>query len=170
MAKLNEKIVYIHNPLPDLQDKEIIEKADIEIEASIRPPFDIHWNYAFGNDLEVVRLSVGEYMPLRQSEAAMFLRQFKEIGMVIVEDINDADELKKKTLEGLQTAQKFYADRGNKRLIELRKTHGLGKDEMEDYKYEHWVYYYNQAKADLIGDHIRSVRSGSVEPDTGGPA
>ena len=32
--------------------------------------------------------------------------------------------------------------------------HGIGKDELEDHRYDLWVYYYNQAKADFIGEAL----------------
>jgi hypothetical protein len=95
---------------------------------------------------------------LRESECRAFLAEFSELGGVIISsDATDLEHLQERT-KGLFAAAKKFSEQGRKRLVEIRKGFGFGKEDMEDHKYDHWAYYYNQAKADIIVDHLKELR------------
>ena len=158
---ISEKVFHAFNPMPDVTEERLIKLANLPlIEPSRRAPFDVLWKYAGGLDQERITLSPGETLVLRETEAQQFLTEFKELGMVVVEDVNDKDEVRRKRAEGLQKALTFYSDRGMKRVTEWRKTHGHSKEDLDDFKYSDlWVYYLNQAKADVVAEELQEVKA-----------
>jgi hypothetical protein len=157
MAKrgFSEKNYCGANPLPDISDAEILERAGLDVmEPKDMGPFTLDWKYAPGPDREFARLKPGDYLILRESERQMFLTELADLGAVVYP--HGADPFVKATaeLKGLRRAMEHFGRQGNTRLIELRKTHGLTKEEMDDYKYDHWAYYYNQARADVLKEAV----------------
>lgn len=156
---IQEPVVYVHNPMPSVTDKEIAERAELDLMdfSEKKTPFDWHWTYNAGLDQEHIDVLPGDFYALRKSEAELFLRQFAELGAVLVDDPHDEAQVKKSAMKGLKKAHTFWSDRGNKRIIDFRKTHGIGREEMTDYTYDLWVYYRNQAIADRIQEEIREI-------------
>jgi hypothetical protein len=167
---ISEKIQYVHNPLPNVTEEDLLAKTDLDlIRASTRPFFEFRWKYGAGLENEFVVVSPGEFLPLRASEARDFLREFSEMGGVIVEDKDDADAVRKATDKGLQAAFKFWSDRGSKRVAEYRKRHGISKDDLEDHMYDLWVYFRNQAAADLVKATISELRKSAFKKSPAAP-
>ena len=161
MAKrgISEKVNHIYNPLPDVSDEEILERAGLDlIEPAKRSQWICDWKYSAGQDGEWIHLGPGEFLMLRESEVRDFMRENREMGMVVVDDPTDPESVRKATLAGLTAALKFFRDRGKVRLLDVRKTHGFTQEEMEENKHDHWAYYYNQAKADIISDVLKDLR------------
>jgi hypothetical protein len=153
---ISEKIVYAFNPLPDVSDASLYKAAKLPlIEPAKISPFVVTWKYGGTLEDETVHLQPGDFLGLRESEGQEFLRDKSEVGCVLVDDPTDEEQVKEARRKGLIVAQKFYAERGHKRIFEWRKNHGVSKDEMEDHRYDLWVYYYNQAKADLIAKELK---------------
>jgi len=165
---LREKILYAHNPLPNISDSELLEKAGLDLmEGATRPIlFTWSWKYSAGLEFESLRLKPGEFAPLRENEAKDFMVEFREQGGVLApnEDVNDP-ATRKLVIEGLTRAHTFYANRGaNKRVPEWRKVHGLSKEEALESKYEVWTFYRNQAAADVIAERIQKLRAAPAAP------
>ena len=157
---ISETLYYVYNPLPDIDEAEVLERAKLDgIEPKAVHPFGVLWQYGGTLEQEKVSLKPGEFFPLRKSEADAFLKEFGPLGIVAVEDPHNPDEVRKATLSGLNKALEYWRARGNKRITEYRKTHGIGADELEDFRYDLWAYYYNQARADIIKDKITDIRT-----------
>lgn len=158
---ISEKSFYAFNPLPAITDADVLARAGLdELMTAVAPlPFHFSWKYGGTNETEIVQYPPQEMSLLRQSECADFVKRFAEEGLVILEDPNDTKEVKTKTIEGLVKALAFWTSRGKKKLVELRKLHGYSREDMEDYRYDHWVYYANQAKADFISDSLKVLRA-----------
>lgn len=168
MARLgiSDKSFFAFNPLPDVTDAEVLERAgltDLVQESRVRP-FHIAWNYGFGPDGEVVRLKPGDKVVLRKSEADMFAHQYADEGMVLLEDASDPEHVRQKSIEGVERAIRFYNLRGRRRLVEIRKNLQYSKEDMEDSKADHWVYYANEAKADILRDYLKQLRKPVRKP------
>jgi hypothetical protein len=161
---LREKMVYIHNPLPLVSDLELLKRADLEfIEGSERPfLFSWTWKYDTGPNFEQLRVAPGEFSPLREAEAHGFIAEFGEQGAVAVEDPEDADEVLKAKLKGLNAARKFWLDRGTRRAQAYRKVQGIGKEELEEQKSDLWPYYRNQAAAEVCDEEMKRLKDGGV--------
>lgn len=162
---ISEKSFYAFNPLPAITDAEVLKRAGLSdlMEPAKPLPFYVTWKYGGTLETETVRLPPQEMFVLRESECKEFAREFTEMGMVILEDPADADEVKAKTIAGLQKAQVYWNRTGAKRLIAIRKTHSYSKEDMEDLRGDHWSYHANQAKADIISDTLKSIRKASKE-------
>jgi len=161
---ISEKLVYIYNPLPAVSEKDLIDQTDLEmLEASEKNFFQFRWKYGAADEYEFVIVEPKEMLALRQSEAPEFMREFAELGAVVLEDPSDELEVARIALNGLRKAQKYWADRGTKRVMEYRKTHGIGRDELEDHKYDLWVYFRNQAAADAVEAEMKAVRSAAAK-------
>jgi hypothetical protein len=88
----------------------------------------------------------------------MFREEFKDIGgAVYAVDATDL-EVAEEEAKAIDRAMKHYARQGNVRLVDIRKKHGLTREEMEDFKYDHWAYYYNQARADILKEALKEQR------------
>jgi hypothetical protein len=151
----SEKVFHGVNAMPDTSDADILKRAKLDmIEPGKRKPFTLDWRFAPGPDSEFVSLAPGDFCLLRESECHFFLEEFRDIGGVVYPV--DATDLEKATavVDGMRRAMKHFNDQGSVRLVDLRKKHGLTKEEMEDFKYDHWAYYYNQARADVLKDAV----------------
>ena len=159
---LRETMVHIHNPLPNISDVELLKRADLElIEGSDRPfLFSWTWKYDTGVNFEQLRVLPGEFSPVRKSEALSFIAEFGEQGAVMVEDPEDAEEVLKAKLKGLNAARKFWLDRGTRRAQAYRKVQGIGKEELEEQKSDLWPYWRNQAAAEVCEEEMKRLKDG----------
>lgn len=157
---LSEEVVYVLNPLPDVEDAELLKRAGLALATpATESPFRMTWQFGSGLERETVTLDPGERALLRSSEAAEFMETFREQGAVVLPLECGEAEVAKHTADGLRRAQKFYRDRGAARVKDYQKTHGLSKEELEDHRYETWAWHHNQAKADVIEESLRRVLS-----------
>jgi hypothetical protein len=147
------------NPLPEVTDAQVLKRAGLDMtEPKDMSPFVLDWIFAPGPDREFVRLNPGDHVVLRQSECPMFREEFKDIGgAVYAVDATDL-EVAEEEAKAIDRAMKHYARQGNVRLVDIRKKHGLTREEMEDFKYDHWAYYYNQARADILKEALKEQR------------
>jgi hypothetical protein len=156
----SEPVVHVYNPLPDVSDAEILERAGLDlIDPATRSPWICDWRYSGHDEREWVHLKPGEFLMLRKSELPEFMNENRELGMVVVDDPQDPESIRKATIKGLTAAYTFFKDRGKVRLLAVRKTHGFTAEEMEENRHEHWAYYYNQAKADIIAEVLKDLRA-----------
>lgn len=160
---ISEQIVWLYNPCPDITERELLERAKLEnIEASDLSPFEIRWKYGGVLETEWLVLRPGEQHGVRKSEAAEFMEEFGEQGMVTLSAHPDVEEARTKAVKGLQQALKFWKDRGGKRAMEYRKKNALSRDDMEEYRYDLWAYYLNEEKAKAIEAEIRRLQNGGT--------
>jgi hypothetical protein len=152
---ITEETVYVLNPLPPIEDAEVLERAGMSetSEAAKLKPLVIDWQYSFGEEREFIRLEPGQRVLMRVSDAQAFLKECAERGLVTHRVDADEATIARVSAEGLKKAIAFWSDRGRQRLITIRKKLGLTKEEMEDSRHEHWSFYYNQALADLLREH-----------------
>lgn len=157
---LSEKSYYAFNPLPPTTDADLLERAGLDLMDPVSPlPFAVSWKYGGTLESEVVRIPPGDMVMLRGGiEVRDFEKAWSEFGLVVLENPQDLKEVRAKTIAGLQKAVQFWSQRGAKKLVELRKLHGYSKEDMEDYKHDHWIYYINQAKADVLAELLRELR------------
>ena len=107
-------------------------------------------------DAELIRLNPGDSIILREgSETKDFLTSLKEVGAVLIEDLNDEVEVLEASLKGLRVAERFYRERGEIRVKSMMRERGLtSKDEAAEYRYDYWIYYLNQRST---SDSIRET-------------
>lgn len=148
------------NPLPNVTDAEVLERAKLDMiePREAKMPFALEWTHGGGLEKEYMRLNPGERHIMRDSDAALLVRELGEQG-VISHPLNaSVEEVKRLVLQALQRAQQFWSFRGGQRLTEFRKKSGLGKDEIEDHRYDLYAFHYNQALADILADKIAELR------------
>jgi hypothetical protein len=157
---ISEKVRYAHNPLPVCTEAELFERVglDLIVPSEEQPPFRIMWKYGGGLESENLTLDPGDFWALRESEVIEFEREWAELGMVVVDDYTDKEEVRAASAKGLARAQTFYHDRGQKRLTEMRKIHGYSLEDMKDHMSDHWSYYLNKAKAEVIMEALKALR------------
>lgn len=156
---ITEKSVTVLNSLPPIDDATVLERAGLAdvAEAGKLTPLHIDWQYSGGLEREFIRLLPGESQILRESDAQAIMRECAERGLVTHPVGASEDVVLKARVEGMKRAITFYADRGLKRVQALRKKHGLTKEEVEENKYDYWSFYYNQAVADLLREHLNEI-------------
>jgi hypothetical protein len=153
---ITEKSVYVHNPLPPIEDAEILAKAgldDTAIPADLKPLVR-DWTYGSGLTQEFLRLQPGERVIMRESDGNVCLKELKEQGVVIYAIDATPEQVKAACADGIRQAIVFYADRGNKRLTTLRKIHNYDRQAMEDNKHENWSFYYNQSLSEMLRAYL----------------
>jgi hypothetical protein len=158
-----EESVCIFNPLPDVEDTDLLKIAKLDelTIAAKRSPFILEWKYSGGLEGEYIELKPGERRVLRASDARLWLKAVGEKGGVVHPMQASETQVRKLAAEGIQRAIKFYKDRGPARLPEVRKKLGLTKEEMEEARHEHWAYYMNAARAEVLERRLRELRSPS---------
>jgi len=156
---ISETSVFVFNPLPALEDADVLERAGLleTAEAATLSPLYIEWQYSGGREREYIRLLPGERAVLRMSDAAAMMHEKAEQGLTTLRLEGTPEEEKIASVAGLKRAIQFYTDRGNKRLQNIRKRFGLTREEMEENKHEHWSFYYNQAVADLLREELNRL-------------
>jgi hypothetical protein len=160
----SEQTFLATNPMPDVTDAEVLKRAELDmIEPKERSPFMMDWKYAPGPDSEYVSLAPGDSVIIRKSECAEFLTEFGEMGGVVIPTAASELEILQAKAQGLVSAVKKYAEQGKTRLVEIRKGKGLTKEDMDDYKYDHWAYYYNQARSEICAEHLKALREEIAE-------
>lgn len=153
-SSIVQRIVYAHNPLPNVSEAELLKDAGLDmIEASRISPFTFRWNYGG----EHIFLEAGENIPLRESEAALFRLEFEDHGGVVLEDAQDDAEVRRVSIEGLRRAQKRYKAGGAVLVLEYRKRHGITKEEAEERKHDLWAYHLCEAKANACEREIKRL-------------
>lgn len=161
---LREKIVVAANPMPKTTETELYKIAGFETRQPAgdhMDPFALEWQYGSRGTGELVVLKAGETIQLRESEAAEFHSRFKDEGGVIYPADATPGQVKQALLGGLKKALKFYDDSGLKRVIEFRKVHGYGKEDVLDYKENLlWAYYFNDARVQVIKSLIAEMERG----------
>lgn len=159
MRGMSEKVFHIYNPLPNIDDEEILKQAGLDLlEPATRCQWICDWKYSGGDEREYIHLSPGQFLMLRESEIKDFLKECAELGMVVVKDPQDPESIREASIKGLIAALKFFKDRGKKRLMDVRKTHGFTAEEMEENKHDHWAYHYNEAKAHFIAEELKHLK------------
>ena len=154
----SEKTVAVFNPLPAVTTQEVIKRAGLENELDAADePFVFLWTYGYGEERENLNISPGEPVILRENEAKMYMDDKAEEGCVVITDMNDPEEVRLESLRGLRRARDFWQFRGTKQLVNIRKNLEIGKEELEDYKVEHWRLYYNEALKDICKDEIEAI-------------
>lgn len=159
---LREKVVYAHNPLPAVTDRELLDRAGLDI---VDGPdktqlFTWIWVYDVGENYERVKLAPGDFVAMRENEGRAFLTRLAEQGGVVIEDPDDPAEVKAAKLKGLAAARGFWVDRGTKLARDYRKRHGIGQEELEEMKFDLWPFYRNQVAADVCEEEMKRLRTG----------
>lgn len=165
MAKLrgiSEKTLYVYNPLPQVTDHDLLIDSglDMIMEPGKRSPFRAQWDYGAGHERETIYIEPGEFFAMRESDAKEFVSSANhtELGYVVVNTPNaDDPEVKKAAITGLRKALAFYRDRGDKRIITMRKVHGLSEDEINEQRADYWCYFYSAAQARAIQHEIERL-------------
>lgn len=152
------------NPLPAVTDDEVLTKAGLDLTTRARRlPFTIDWKHDFGENYEFIRLEPGDSVILRQSEIQGFKDMVGELGVAVFRIGCSPVEKAEAELEALRIAMNKYTEQGRVRLTAIKKTHGFSDQDMEDHKYDHWAYYYNQAKADILRDAVKAKQKEIAE-------
>lgn len=158
---LSEETFFALNPLPEITERELLDMAGMEDVRGAEKfnAFEMNWTWSAGLEREALRLKPGQKALLRETEAREWLRDFKELGGVLVDMDAKPAEIRKASVEGLERAARFYRDRGEIRVVEFMKTHGLGDSELGRYKYQLWAYYLNEQKANFLMDKAKELRN-----------
>jgi hypothetical protein len=156
---ISEESVLVLNPLPAVDDAEVLERAGLleTAEAVDLKPLYIDWQYSAGAEREFIRLLPGESKVLRQSDASAMMHEVAEKGLCLVSLKATDEELKNARAGGIKRAITFYTERGNKRLQNIRKRFGLTAEEMKENRHEHWSFYFNQALADILREELNKL-------------
>jgi hypothetical protein len=160
---ITERLMHVINPLPDVGEAVLLERAGLDmLEPSKLSPFVYNWKYSGGLETEIVQLNPGDHVALRESEVKEFMAEFKDLGAIAVPADCDEETREKAVLKGLQTAHRHYHNVGGRRIVELKKGRGYSKEDLEDHKYDHWVYHLNAARADVIAEQIKALRKNTT--------
>jgi GNAT superfamily N-acetyltransferase len=160
---ITEKSVYLTNPLPAFTDAEILKRAGLDdtTEAHQGRTLAMDWQYSAGAEREFIRLHPGDFQIMRASDAGLMLKELSEQGLASYPVDADEATIKQAREQGVRRAITFYADRGLKRVQEIRKKFGLTKDEIEERRHDYWSFYYNQAIADMLRESLTPKKGAS---------
>lgn len=155
---VSEKIKYIFSPFPKISEEDLIKEAGLELIAPSKvPPFLVVWEYGGGFEKELVPLDSGDCVPLRESEAVEFMREYRNQGFVVLDDPNDPEEVLEKQIIGLRRAREYWRARGSTRIAFYRKARGLTKEEVDDMKSELHPWYLAEARVTVITNELRRL-------------
>lgn len=155
-TKITGKTVFVYNPLPAITDEAVLRRAGL-LELTVpaeRLPLIREWQYSAGSERENLVLNPGQRVALQEMYAVWLLKELREQGVVSHEMDADETAIRKAALEGFQKAIRFHAERGAKRLTDIRKRLGYSLEEMIEHKHEHYSFYHNQAIADMLREEM----------------
>lgn len=162
---LTQTLVNIYSPHPKVSEEKLLKEAGLGlVTPSERDPFEFMWKYGAGAEREVLVIQAGSRTPIREEEAKMFLKEADELGFVTVPLSPSDKDIRDASIRGLQKAVAYWRSRGNTKIAEFRRTRGIGREEMEDFRYDYWPYYLAQAKAEACEAELRRVKSDKSEP------
>jgi len=149
---MTEDTFVLFNPLPDISERELFKRAGLE-NVDINE-HGVPFRFRTVLDGEFVGIDPGGKIVIRESEVALIKGRATEVGLGIVPSDASDDVVNTETKRALRTAFLFYSSRGKRRLQQLRKTHGLTAEEMDERRDEYWAYHVNGAKADFISEAL----------------
>lgn len=156
---LNEDIVYILNPNPDVTDAELLERAKLEFEPSIggSAPFAFNWQFSGGLQRESVLIQPGQILATRRGIADMIVAELAQFGAVVVPDPNDEESVTASRRRGLRAAINFYRPLGQQKVRSMMRERGLQKDEADEYRHDYFPYHYNQARLEVLQETLDAI-------------
>jgi len=155
MSRVGEAIRYAYNPLPEISDKDVLDRAELRRPARDIKPTEFRWKMWIDNDQRFFLLKPGDSIPLRGVEGEVFLKEFGDRGGVLLDNPTDDDEVQEAKVTALSKAAQFYQDRGLTRVDDYQNRHGLDGSQIERRKHgDLWQYFYNQALADIFMDEL----------------
>ena len=160
---ISEKVVFAYNPLPDVGEDELFKADRLNelFEPGIVSPFSFTWKYGGGLQQETVHLRPGDFLPLRESEAAEFIQSTNatELGLVVLPDQNiTTPKNRKLILAALMNAAKFYNQHGAAQIMKQRKVHNYTEEDIFDLRAQYHSYFINKAKELAIRAEIERLR------------
>lgn len=166
---ISEKIVYVYNPLPAVEEVRLLEAAGLAelFEPATESPFRFTWKYGTGLQGESVDIYPGEFLPLRESEATEFMQSsnVSDLGLCVVNTNNpDVPAVRKAAIKALQDAAKYYLEGGTKQLLQQKKRHSYSEAEMEDMRAQYYPYHLNKAKEAAIRARIVELQGTKPKP------
>src|SRR5574338_1535131 len=159
--KITERNVTLHNPCPKgMSEVDVWDEVGI-FEPSARedvPAFRVDYRWAPGDasEEEAIRLDPGDSIEVRSTEGRMIFQALSDRGVVVLED---GEELTvEKTLQALNRAKNFFAERGARQIVNFQRTHGLSEEEMKVQKGRVAPYFYNKEREKLIDAEITRLQ------------
>lgn len=150
--QLEDKILYAINPLPEVSDKDVIRRAKLRRRPQRFSPFEFRWRVGQGGILRSYVLNPGESpLALRgKEEQEAFLRIWEDCGGVLVEDPNDADELRQARIDGLLRARQRWIPVGQEAADNYQIRHRLTDEQLSRQRDQLWRWFYNEALIHFI--------------------
>ena len=166
---INMPLYVVANPLPEATLWDLMVRAGVDEMFYGEFPgqyFAHNWKYSAGLEMENVSWGPGEERILPEDIAEMVIRELGEQGMVMYPQEASEAEVEHARLAGIQRAQRFWAERGHRRVIAYQRNQNFSDDQVAQYKSEIWKYYVNQAAADLL---MEKLQEGKNAPSTARP-
>lgn len=161
---LRERQKFVFNPLPKGQSqRKYAEQAGfVRLQvASTEDCFRYGWKFSGGLQAESIVLDpsdfwrdeAGRVCALRESEANELIRDLGEMGIVLVDDPDNEDEVLEKGIRGLDKAISYWGTRGRTCLDQYQMLNQFDDTKMRNARLETWVYYVNEKLAEHLEKH-----------------
>lgn len=162
---LTQTLVNIYSPHPQTDEADLLKAAGLDLTTpSVRDPFEYTFKYGSGAEREVLVFRAGTLTAVREDEAAMVVKEAGDLGFVVVPMVPSDKELRDAALNGLRKAIAYWRERGNAKIAEFRRARGIGKEEMEDFRYDYWPYHLAQAKCDACKAELDRIKKTPAPP------
>jgi hypothetical protein len=162
----SEKLYYAYNPFPSG-----FTRADIVARANLEPrdgeelleAFPVEGTYATGNDSEWISLKPGETLVLRGEADAMSISEmFRDTSCVVIlpapPDTCPQDCLNE-SIRALRPVQNYFRSRGKTQAYKMMQDAKIPREEREENRFVFWPYFENQARAEIIEEHIAKLKA-----------
>lgn len=171
---IREKSVYLYNAAPEItrgefEDTVLESPKPVSEQKRLEPLFRVRVEWAPGDpeEQESFFLDPGEFAAdMKGSVARMLARDLQVRGVVVVENPEDDEEVRRATFKALKTMKENLNERGRKQLLQYQKKGGFTEAEMEIEKDLLHPYYVNAEKEKLVDAEIAKLRKSGTKSST----
>lgn len=153
--KLNDKIVTLLNPCPEVSEAALGERAELLIVPPDTPAFSMALAWGAGGEAEEVTLQAGEMVNVPEPVARDLEKAFRHRGLVIVE--NHASEQAARRV-GLTRAIEFFRSRGSESIVDIQSARGWHDDQVSKMRNAGLrAQFLNRAREEVLLEHLEGL-------------
>lgn len=167
-VSLRDERVQIINFCPDTTLEQLYRDCELmpPVNAESTPAFAIRFQWGAGVDSDAVYIMPGEKRWEPHSLGRQMVKDCGERGIAMVSVPKNAKEMSEEDIRMQELRQveramrqtiSFYAQNGLRRLSMLARRRGLNDEALESMREEHYGYYLNERRKELIEKQLGGV-------------
>lgn len=122
--------------------------------------FVIRVTFGVGDERDDLTLNPGDIIPLRgQAEVDHVRVGFRDHAVAILEDLDDEAETIRRSLTAIRPVETFYRQRGAMYAKKMMREAKIQRDEYDEYRDAYYPYWLNEAKSEILREHIKALEA-----------